>query len=269
MNNNSIGVFDSGLGGLTAVKSIIKELPNENIVYFGDTARLPYGTKTEQTIKQYAEGDIKFLLSHNVKLIVIACGTASSVALDDMKEKFDIKIIGVVEAACNAAVKASKNGKVGVLGTSATIKSCSYLKGISKLDNDIKVYQKACPLFVPLVENGHFNTEVTKLVVKEYLEDIKKEGIDTLILGCTHYPLLEEAIMEYMGEEVTIINVCAELAKVIPSILGTDNMADHSAQGECKYYVSDNPDGFTELGGVFLDRKIDGQVEEIDIERYC
>ena len=268
MNNNSIGVFDSGLGGLTAVKSIIKEMPNENIVYFGDTARLPYGTKTEQTIKQYAESDIRFLLSHDVKLIVIACGTASSVALDDMRKIFPAKIIGVVETACEAAVKATKNGRIGVLGTSATIKSSSYLKGIAKLNSSARVYQKACPLFVPLVENGHFNTEVTRLVVAEYLEDIKKENVDTLILGCTHYPLLEDAIREYMGDGVTIINVGAELAKAIPSILGEDNLASRDATGVCNYYVSDNPDGFAELGGVFLDRKIDGQVEEIDIEKY-
>lgn len=269
MNNNSIGVFDSGLGGLTAVKSIIKELPCENIVYFGDTSRLPYGTKTEQTIKQYAESDIRFLLSHDVKLVVIACGTASSVALDDMRKIFpDKKIIGVVETACEAAVEATKSGKIGVLGTSATIKSSSYLKGIAKLDSNAKVYQKACPLFVPLVENGHFNTEVTKLVVAEYLEEIKKENVDTLILGCTHYPLLEDAIREYMGESVTIINVCAELAKAIPAILGEENLASRDVEGVCKYYVSDNPNGFAELGGVFLDRKIDGQVEEIDIEKY-
>lgn len=268
MNNNSIGVFDSGLGGLTAVKSITKELPNENIVYFGDTGRLPYGTKTEKTIKQYAESDIRFLLSHNVKLIVIACGTASSVALEDMRKIFSAKIIGVVETACTAAVKATKNGRIGVLGTSATIKSKSYLKGIANIDSKLQVFQKACPLFVPLVENGHFNSEVTRLVVDEYLSDMKKEEVDTLILGCTHYPLLEEAIREYMGDNVTIINVCSELAKSIPTILGEENLAAREQAGECKYYVSDNPEGFASLGGVFLDRKIDGQVEVIDIESY-
>ncbi|MBS7298226.1 MAG: glutamate racemase [Eubacteriales bacterium] len=268
MNNNSIGVFDSGLGGLTAVKSIMELLPGENIVYFGDTGRLPYGTKTEETIKQYAAGDIRFLLSHNVKLIVIACGTASSVALSDMRNKFTTPIVGVVEAACEAAVKLTKNKKVGVLGTSATIKSESYLRGISEIDSGIKVYQKACPLFVPLVENGHFNTEVTRLVVKEYLEPIKNEGVDTLILGCTHYPLLEKAIAEYMGEEVRIVNVGAELAKSIGNILGKDNISDKTEGGICEYYVSDDEKGFAELGGVFLERKINGQVKKIDIEKY-
>ena len=268
MNNNSIGVFDSGLGGLTAVKSISSVLPKENIVYFGDTGRLPYGTKTEETIKQYAVSDIRFLLSHNVKLIVIACGTASSVALSDMRKMFQTPIVGVVEAACEAAVRATNNKKVGVLGTSATIKSSSYLRGIAELDGDIRVFQKACPLFVPLVENGHFDTKVTKLVVEEYLEPIKKEGVDTLILGCTHYPLLEKAISEYMGEGVKIINVCKELAKSIGTILGEENLAEREEDGVCEYYVSDDEKGFAELGGVFLERKISGQVKKIDIEKY-
>ncbi|MEE0945127.1 MAG: glutamate racemase [Clostridia bacterium] len=268
MNNNSIGVFDSGLGGLTAVKSISTVLPKENIVYFGDTGRLPYGTKTEETIKQYAASDIRFLLSHNVKLVVIACGTASSVALSDMRKMFKTPIVGVVEAACGAAVMATNNKKVGVLGTSATIKSSSYLRGIAELDSSIKVFQKACPLFVPLVENGHFDTQVTKLVVEEYLEPIKKEGVDTLILGCTHYPLLEKAISEYMGDGVKIINVCKELAKSIGTILGKDNLAEREDNGVCKYYVSDDEKGFAELGGVFLERKINGQVKKIDIEKY-
>lgn len=268
MNNNSIGVFDSGLGGLTAVKSISQMLPKENIVYFGDTGRLPYGTKTEETIKQYAASDIRFLLSHNVKLIVIACGTASSVALADMRKMFDTPIVGVVEAACTAAVKATVNGRVGVLGTSATIKSCSYMRGIAELDSSIKVFQKACPLFVPLVENGHFDSKVTELVVEEYLAPIKNEGVDTLILGCTHYPLLENAIKRYMGDGVRIINVCNELAKSIEAILGEDNLSARDGDGTCEYYVSDDEKGFAELGGVFLERKINGQVKKIDIEKY-
>lgn len=268
MNNNSIGVFDSGLGGLTAVKSILRILPKENIIYFGDTGRLPYGTKTEETIKQYAAGDIRFLLSRNVKMVVIACGTASSVALSDMREMFSIPIVGVVDAACEAVVKATKNGRVGVLGTSATIRSNSYLKGITARNEKIKVYQKACPLFVPLVENGHFNSEVTKLVVKEYLEPIKSEGVDTLVLGCTHYPLLEKAISEYMGGNVKIINVCEELAGSIGTILGEDNLAERAEDGSCEYFVSDDEKGFAELGGVFLERKINGKVKKIDIEKY-
>lgn len=268
MNNSGIGVFDSGLGGLTAVKSICRELPKEDIVYFGDTGRLPYGTKTEETIKQFAAADIRFLLSRDVKLIVIACGTASSVALSDMRNMFDIPIVGVVEASCNAAVKACRNGKIGVIGTAATVKSGSYLKGIKAQDSSIEVFSNPCPLFVPLVENGHFDTEVTRLVVEEYLHPMKENNVDTLILGCTHYPLLEKAVARYMGDGVTLINPCAELAATLPGILGKDNFASRNRGGICEYYVSDDPEGFAELGGVFLDRKIDGQVKKIDIEKY-
>lgn len=267
MNNKSIGIFDSGLGGLTAVKSVCDLMPNENIVYFGDTGRLPYGTKTEETIKQYAVSDINFLLEHNVKMVVIACGTASSVALDTVKQKFDLPIVGVVEAASAAAVRKTKNKKIGVIGTSATIKSQSYVNGIKKLDKDIEVYTNPCPLFVPLVENGHFNTEVTKLVVKEYLEPLKNAGVDTLILGCTHYPLLQKAIGEYMGDSVSLVNVCAELAASLADVLGDDNLAEERV-GKCEYYVSDDVDGFSKLGGVFLEREINGQVMKIDIENY-
>lgn len=268
MNNSAIGVFDSGLGGLTAVKSIQELLPHENIVYFGDTGRLPYGTKTDSTIKKYAAGDVRFLLSHHVKLIVIACGTASSVALSDMQKQFTTPIVGVVGAACAAAVKSCKNGRIGVLGTSSTIKSCSYLKEINRLNPEIKVYQQACPLFVPLVENGHFNTEVTRLVIDEYIYEIRKAGVDTLILGCTHYPLLTEAIAEYMGDDVRLINVGEELAKLLPDILGEQGLADVNKKGICEYFVSDDEEGFARLGSVFLQKKIDGQVKKIDIEKY-
>ena len=268
MNNKSIGVFDSGLGGLTAVKSICELMPNENIVYFGDTARIPYGTKTEDTIKQYAASDIRFLLSKDVKLIVIACGTASSVALDDMRKMFETPIVGVVEAASRAAVCKTENGKIGVIGTGATVKSGSYLRAIKELDGEISVYQNACPLFVPLVENGHFDTEVTRLVIKEYLEKIKDEGVDTLILGCTHYPLLEKAIGDYMGSGVKLISPSLELAKTLGDILGKDNLADETAKGKAEYFVSDDVEGFSKLGGVFLEKEICGMVQKIDIEKY-
>lgn len=268
MNNKSIGVFDSGLGGLTAVKSILSLMPGENIIYFGDTARIPYGTKTEETIKQYAASDIRFLLSKDVKLIVIACGTASSVALGDMRDMFDTPVVGVVEAASTAAVRKSKNGKIGVIGTGATIKSGSYLRAIKEINSDIEVYQNACPLFVPLVENGHFDTEVTRLVVREYLEEIKNNGVDTLILGCTHYPLLEKAIGDYMGSGVELISPSFELAKSLPEILGKENLADSKKPGEVNYYVSDDVEGFSRLGGVFLEKEICGMVQKIDIEKY-
>lgn len=267
MNNKSIGVFDSGLGGLTAVKSISEIMPNENIVYFGDTGRIPYGTKSAETIKRYSESDINFLLSHNVKMVVIACGTASSTALSDMRRKFSLPMAGVIDAACAAAVKSSKNGKIGVIGTSTTIKSGAYEAGIRALKPDARVFSQACPMFVPLVENGYFDSDATRFFIDEYIHEIKEAGADTLILGCTHYPLLAKAVSEYLGEGVTLINPCAELAKSLRDILGEDNLAQEG-RGACEYYVSDDPEGFAALGGVFLGRKIDGQVKKIDIEKY-
>lgn len=269
MDERSIGVFDSGLGGLTAVKQIMKELPAENIVYFGDTGRVPYGTRSKDTIIKYSKNDVNFLVEKDVKMIVIACGTVSSTALSVLKSEYDLPIVGVVEATSQAAINATKNGKIGIIGTPGTIKSGAYEKYIASKNPELKTFSKACPLFVPLVENGHFETEVAKLVTKEYLERIKAEGVDTLILGCTHYPLLSKTISEFMGDGVTLINAGAEVAKELKCQL-TDKglLNENDAGGICSYYVSDNVDGFENLGGLFLEQKIDGQVEKIDIERY-
>lgn len=269
MNNKSIGIFDSGLGGLTAVKQIMNELPNENIIYFGDTGRVPYGTRSRETILKYTRGDIRFLQTFDVKVIVIACGTASSAALPMIKNEFDIPIVGVIDAAVYAAVRTTKNKKIGVIGTSGTIKSGEYEKQIKEYDSDMKVYSKACPMFVPLVENGYFDSPVTKLIVEEYLEDIRNEGVDTLILGCTHYPLLEKVIQEYMGNNVVLINSGAEVAKYLKKKL--DDEMSHSTvidENQYRYYVSDDVSSFEELGGIFLEREINGQVNKIDIEKY-
>ena len=269
MNNKSIGVFDSGLGGLTAVKQIMQELPNENIIYFGDTGRVPYGTRSRDTILKYTRGDIRFLKTFDVKVIVIACGTASSAALPMIKNEFDVPIVGVIDAAVYAAVRATKNKKIGVIGTSGTIKSGEYEKQISEYDSSMQVFAKACPMFVPLVENGYFDSPVTRLIVEEYLEEIRAQGVDTLILGCTHYPLLEKVIHEYMGDGVTLINSGAEVAKYLKKKLD-DEMA-HSErvdEHQYRYYVSDDISSFEELGGIFLEREINGQVNKIDIEKY-
>lgn len=269
MDNRSIGVFDSGLGGLTAVKQIMKELPNESIVYFGDTGRVPYGTRSKETIIKYSRSDVNFLLSKDVKVIVVACGTASSVALPVIKDEYDLPIIGVVDAAANAAVSATKNKKIGIIGTPGTIKSGSYEKVIKSLMPDSVVYRRACPLFVPLVENGHFETQVARLVTEEYLEEIKAQGVDTLILGCTHYPLLKKVIGEYMGEDVALIDAGAEVAKALKEVFARhDMMTARCEKGETDFFVSDSIDSFESLGGLFLEEKIDGRVEKIDIERY-
>lgn len=269
MNNKSIGVFDSGLGGLTAVKQIMQELPNESIIYFGDTGRVPYGTRSRDTILKYTRSDIRFLRTFDVKVIVIACGTASSAALPMIKDEFNIPIVGVIDAAVYAAVRATRNKKIGVIGTSGTIKSGEYEKQINEYDSSMQVFAKACPLFVPIVESGHFNTPVTRLLVEEYLEEIRSEGVDTLILGCTHYPLLQEAIHEYMGDGVTLINSGAEVAKYLKKKLDGEMAHSDGADGkQYRYYVSDDVSSFEELGGMFLEREINGQVNKIDIEKY-
>lgn len=269
MNNNSIGVFDSGLGGLTAVKQIMKELPNENIIYFGDTGRVPYGTRSDETIIKYVRSDIRFLESFNVKTIVLACGTASSVALPVVKNEFKTPIIGVVDSAVSAALENTKNGRIGVIGTPGTINSGAYEKKIKAVRDDIVTYSKGCPLFVPLVENGHLTTQVARLVVEEYLAEIKKAEVDTLILGCTHYPLLAETIADYMGEGVTLIDSGAEVAKYLKKCFDEEQLhSENHDEEQYRYYVSDNIDSFVKLGGTFLQREINGQVGKIDIEKY-
>ena len=232
MDNRKIGVFDSGLGGLTAVKELMHLFPNEDIVYFGDTGRVPYGNKSKETILKYTHSDINFLLSRDVKMIVIACGTASSAALPRIKNEFSVPIVGVVDAGAYEAVHITKNKKIGIIGTAATIKSGAYTKYINEHDSEIETFERACPLFVPLVENGHFDTEVTKLVVDEYLRDIRDAGVDTLILGCTHYPLLKKAISDYMGDGVTLISPGEEVAKYLKKVLDSDKLHDSCGGGE-------------------------------------
>ena len=269
MDNRSIGVFDSGLGGLTAVKQIMKSLPNESIIYFGDTGRVPYGTRSSETILKYTRNDIRFLKSFDVKLIVIACGTASSVSLPAVKEEFDVPIVGVLDAAVYAAVRATKNKKIGIIGTPGTIKSGSYERLIKEYDSSMQTFRRACPLFVPLVENGHFETEVTRLVIEEYLTEIRDAGVDTLILGCTHYPLLKKAIGEFMGEDVTLIDPGAEVALYLRKKFDDGGLhGDKTDEEQYKYFVSDNVAGFEELGSIFLEKRIDGQVSKVDIEKY-
>ncbi len=269
MNDKSIGVFDSGLGGLTAVKQIMRELPNENIIYFGDTGRVPYGTRSKETILKYTRSDIRFLKTFDVKIIVIACGTASSAALPMIKDEFDIPIVGVIDAAVYAAVRATKNKKIGVIGTSGTIKSGEYEKQIKQYDETMQVFSRECPMFVPLVENGYFDTPVTEMIVQEYLEEIRARGVDTLILGCTHYPLLEKVISKYMGSDVTLINSGAEVAKYLKKKLDADNAhSKKTDENQYRYYVSDDVSSFEQLGGIFLEREINGQVNKIDIEQY-
>jgi glutamate racemase len=269
MDNRPIGVFDSGLGGLTAVKELMNQLPGENIVYFGDTGRVPYGTRSNETVIKYVLQDIRFLLSFDIKLIIIACGTASSIALETVKNKFDVPIVGVVHSTAEQAVKISKNKKIGIIGTQGTINSGAYERKIMELDNQVQIFSKSCPLFVPLVENGYTDNQVARLVAEEYLNSLISEQVDTLILGCTHYPLLKKVIADVMGHHVNLIEPGVEVARHTKALLDKNNMlANPKTESIHRYFVSDNVENFSNLGSLFLQKEISDIIEKIDIEEY-
>ena len=219
MDNRYIGVFDSGLGGLTAVKELKKELPGENIVYFGDTGRVPYGTRSEETLIKYTVGDINFLKTHDIKAIVVACGTVSSVVMPHLIEKEALPMIGVVEPTSRKAARLTKTKKIGIIGTNATIKSQKYEQTLKQIDSEIKTISVACPMFVPLAENGMADSEAAYLITREYLAVFEKEPVDTLILGCTHYPLLSSTIRRVIGDDVTLVDSGVATAEYIREFL--------------------------------------------------
>ena len=271
MDKRAIGVFDSGLGGLTAVRRLHALMPQENIIYFGDTGRVPYGTRGRDIITKYARQDVAFLRQFDLKSIIIACNTVSAIALDLLSEENDIPIIGTVEPACRRAMTMTQTGRVGVIGTAATIRSGAYEKYLHKKDGTLDLFTQACPLFVPLVENGYFNdgNPVTKLIIAEYLQELKDAGVDTLILGCTHYPLLKKMIGDFMGDEVHLVDsgkVTAQAAAAALDDLGLLN--GKKTGGTARYFVSDTPDNFDELAHTFLGEYAGGTVERIAIETY-
>lgn len=269
MDSRPIGIFDSGLGGLTCVKEVMKVMPNEDIIYFGDTGRVPYGTKSSEILVKYVRQDINFLQSFDVKAIIIACGTASSAALPHICSKYKIPINGVLYPASKAALKATKNGKIGVIGTPGTIASGKYRKQLLSFNKNLEIFETACPMFVPLVENGYAEKEPTRIIAKEYLKDIKEANVDTLILGCTHYPHLTKVIKEILGEEVCLIDSGAAAADFVKLELEQKGLlTSKNQEGKARYYVSDSPKDFAKLGGLFLNRIIEETVELIDIEKY-
>ena len=256
MNNsaeNPIGVFDSGLGGLTVVKELIHHLPNERIVYFGDTARVPYGTKSAETIIRYSREIVRALLKHKVKMVVVACNTASSLALDVLKKEFNLPILGVIDPGARKAVEVTRNKKVGIIATSSTVKSGKYAKKIVQLDKHIVVTSQSCPLFVPLVEEGWFEHAVTYQVAQEYLADMKKKKIDTLILGCTHYPLLKGVLHNVMGPKVQLVDSAQEVALQVKEVLTRGRLLrTRLSPGQHMFVVSDEPAQFQRLALRFL-----------------
>ncbi len=266
--NNPIGVFDSGVGGLTVVSEIMRQLPGENLVYFGDTARVPYGSKSKNTVLKYSKQIVRFLKTKNVKAIVIACNTASALALDEIAAQLDIPVIGVVKPGAKMAVETTKTGNVGVIGTESTIKSGIYNDYIRELNADITVVSKPCPLFVPLVEEGLLEDRVTDDIVGRYLRVMKEYKVDSLVLGCTHYPLISNAIERFMGKKVNLVNPAFETAKSLKELL-TEKEILNTDKGKPRYeyYVSDGVDKFISFADNVLPYHVT-TTQIVDIESY-
>jgi glutamate racemase len=258
-SNKAIGIFDSGIGGLTVLKALEDALPDENLVYLGDTARVPYGNKSRETITRYSMENTRFLIESGVKMVVVACNTASALALTELKAHFSIPILGVLEPGARAAVSATRSKEVGVIGTESTVGSSSYSKAVHAIDKKIRVWGIACPLFVPLVEEGWTDTEVTELVARKYLEPFYKTPIDALILGCTHYPLLKKIVGRVMGEKVNLVDSAQETARAAKELLDEKKLkrSDPSPRTET-LFVTDSPERFKQVGRTFLNRPLDG-----------
>ena len=271
MDTRPIGVFDSGLGGLTAVRELRRLLPSENIIYFGDTSRVPYGGRSAEILLKYARQDVRFLRTFDIKAILVACGTVSTTALPQLRRESDIPILGVVEPACRRAAAVTRNKRVGLIATAASVRSGAYERTLHRLDETIHVVSRACPLLVPLVENGRVRRGdvVIETVVREYLEPLRATGIDTLILGCTHYPLLTDIIADVMGPGVTLVSSGEESAFELKRMLKASGLrADEDHRGETEFYVSDRAEDFERIASLFLQEDLRHTARRIDIDQY-
>src|SRR5512135_175073 len=261
--DKAIGIFDSGIGGLTVAKEVVKLLPHEDIVYFGDTARVPYGIKSRETIIKFSLENTLLLLEKDVKMIVIACNTSSSLALPVIRKHFKIPILGVIMPGAKEAVYATKNGRIGVIGTRATINSGAYVEEIRRLDPAIKVFSQACPMFVPIVEEGWVNDGIASSVAEKYLAPLRARGVDTLILGCTHYPLLKKKIQKVMGKGVILIDSAQQVAQQTRQVLVEEGLLNkNSRRGKHRYFVSDEVNIFTNVAKRFLGKPL-GEVRKV------
>lgn len=267
--NKPIGIFDSGLGGLTVLQEIVKLLPRENTIYFGDSGRMPYGTKSSETVIRYSLQNTRFLLQQEVKAIVIACNTASARAWQAVREYARVPVIEVITPGAKAAAEKSRNGKIGIIGTRGTIESDVYRQAVESFSQGkVKVFQQPCPLFVSLAEEGWWENEVTGKIAEIYLEPMRQKQVDTLVLGCTHYPLLQATIAAVMGQEVELIDSGSQVASEVKRILAEEDLLNSSDTEAChKYYTSDSAKHFRLLGSRFLDQTID-EAYHIDIEQY-
>ncbi|MDI6744880.1 MAG: glutamate racemase [Thermodesulfovibrionales bacterium] len=288
MNNSPIGVFDSGIGGLTVLKEIFRVLPSESTIYLGDTARVPYGIRSSETVTRYSFENTRFLTSKGIKLLVVACNTVSSISLEAIRKSVSVPVIGVIEPGAKAAIEATRTKRIGIIGTEGTIKSNSYVNAINALRNnkteeitehgeksmdryfeirsgDFVIFTKACPLFVSLAEEGWTANDVALLTAEHYLRGLKKERLDTLILGCTHYPVLKDIISKVMGTEVTLIDSAVETVMTIKDILKRENIERSSAEKPSReFYVTDSPGRFIKVGERFLQQKIE-HIKKIEL----
>ncbi|MCD7904959.1 MAG: glutamate racemase [Clostridiales bacterium] len=266
MDTRPIGIFDSGVGGLTVAKQVIKAIPNEDTIYFGDTARVPYGTKSKETVTEFSRQIMRFLISKNVKAVVIACNTVSSNSYHELRAEFDIPIIEVVGPGVESCLEITKTNRVGIIGTSATIASGAYEKRLKAARPGIRVFQKPCPLFVSLAEEGFTENDIAKLTVKTYLTELKEKNIDSLILGCTHYPMLKKTIGEFMGESVKIVDPAVETAHKMKDCLRENNMTGNETEGKHIFYCSDDCGQFNLICKANLG--IDYPVHKESAEKY-
>lgn len=266
MSWRAIGIFDSGVGGLTVLRELTRVLPQEDTIYFGDTARVPYGTKSPDTVIRYSQEIAAFLTTRDIKLLVVACNTASAVALPTLRRMLSIPVVGVIEPGARRAVEVTKSGVVGVIGTAGTIRSSAYSRAIKRLNPTISVLAKACPLFVPLAEEGWTDNEIARLTAHQYLDEVRQAGVDSLVLGCTHYPLLKKIIAETMGPQVALVDSAEETARTVAAILQEKQLLRPAAeQGNHHYYVTDVPAGFIRVGNRFLGGKL-GDVYQVSLD---
>ena len=259
----AIGIFDSGVGGLTVVRRVIERLPGEDVVYLGDTARLPYGTKSAETVERYALGCARILLKRQIKLLVVACNTASAFALDTLRDQLDVPVLGVIEPGAMAAIKRSTEGRIGVIGTRGTIMSGEYQGTLERLRPEAEVFAKACPMFVPLAEEGWIEGDVPRQVVSTYLDELLEAGIDTLLLGCTHYPLLKDVITSVVGADLALVDSAEATSEVVSDTLEALGEFSSTSEGQLTCLVSDAPERFADIGASFLGREIE-RVEWVD-----
>lgn len=266
MDNRPIGIFDSGIGGLTVAKEIINKLPNESIIYLGDTARVPYGPRSKEVIVGFVKELVNFLLKRDVKVLVVACNTISATSLEEIEKISHVPVVGVVKPASKKAVSVTKNKKIGVIGTAGTIQSKTYEREIKLLDPKIEVFSQACPLFVPLAEEGLHTHEATRLVADDYLNSLVKVGVDTLILGCTHYPLLLDTISQTIGQDVLLIDSAKPTTEELRKVLEEKNLLSDNSKPTYQFYVTDAPERVYKVARRFFGEELNGRLKKVSLD---